>query len=87
MPRAASGARSSACSKPRAGGWFPPTAWRWIDDTTLEFDLRQGVKFHNGDTFGPDDVVYTLNYVIDPTNRVVASPAVTAGSIKCNDRP
>src|SRR4029077_7143160 len=23
------------------------TAWRWINDTTLELELRQGVKFHN----------------------------------------
>lgn len=59
---------------PKTGEYRPSlaTAWRWIDDTTLEFDLRQGVKFHNGDTFGPDDVVYTLNYVSNPANRVVA---------------
>ena len=41
------------------------TAWRWIDDRTLELDLRQGVKFHDGDEFDADDVVYTLNFVVE----------------------
>ncbi|MBO0904993.1 ABC transporter substrate-binding protein [Jiella sp. MQZ13P-4] len=48
------------------------TAWRWIDDTTLEFDLRKGVKFHNGEPFDADDVVATVNYVVDPKNGVKA---------------
>jgi len=47
------------------------TAWRWVDDKTLEFDLRQGVKFHNGQPFDADDVVYTLNFVVDPANKVL----------------
>jgi peptide/nickel transport system substrate-binding protein len=47
------------------------TAWKWVDDTTLEFDLRRGVRFHNGATFTADDVVYTLNFVANPENKVV----------------
>jgi peptide/nickel transport system substrate-binding protein len=47
------------------------TAWRQIDDRTIEFDLRQGVKFHNGEEFDADDVVYTLNFVSKPENKVV----------------
>ncbi|HSE77142.1 MAG TPA: ABC transporter substrate-binding protein [Alphaproteobacteria bacterium] len=47
------------------------TGWRWIDDKTLEFDLRRGVKFHNGEPFDADDVVYTLNFVSKPENKVV----------------
>lgn len=47
------------------------TSWRWIDNLTLEFDLRKGVKFHNGEPFDADDVVFTLNYVSDPANGVV----------------
>jgi peptide/nickel transport system substrate-binding protein len=49
------------------------TAWRWIDDRTLELDLRRGVTFHNGDAFTADDVVYTLNYVVRPDSRVVTA--------------
>src|SRR5512140_3603196 len=45
------------------------TAWRWVNDTTLEFDLRRGVKFHNGEAFDADDVVYTLNFVSKPENK------------------
>ena len=46
------------------------TAWRWIDPTTLELDLRTDVTFHDGRAFSADDVVYTINYVIDPANKV-----------------
>jgi peptide/nickel transport system substrate-binding protein len=49
------------------------TAWRWVDDKTLELDLRRGVTFHNGDAFTADDVVYTLNYVVRPDSRVVTA--------------
>jgi peptide/nickel transport system substrate-binding protein len=41
-------------------------AWRQIDDKTVEFDLRDDVKFHNGDKFDADDVVGTIKYLIDP---------------------
>ncbi len=44
------------------------TSWKWIDDTTLEFKLRQDVKFHNGEPFDADDVTYTLNWTSDPKN-------------------
>ena len=46
------------------------TSWKWIDDTTLELKLRQGVKFQNGEPFDADDVVYTVNWVADPAHGV-----------------
>lgn len=49
-------------------------AWRWVDETTLEFDLRPGVRFHDGSSLGPDDVVYTLNLVAHPESGV-ATPS------------
>jgi peptide/nickel transport system substrate-binding protein len=48
------------------------TAWKWVDDKTLELELRQGVRFHNGAEFGADDVVFTLNFVSKPENGIVA---------------
>ena len=32
------------------------TEWKRIDDTTVEFKLRQGVKFHNGAEMTADDI-------------------------------
>ena len=49
------------------------TAWKWTDDKTLDVELRQGVKFHNGEPFDADDVVYTLNYIVKPDSKVVTT--------------
>ena len=35
--------------------------WEWLDDTTLRVYLREGVKFHSGNTFTAHDVVWTVN--------------------------
>lgn len=45
-------------------------SYRWVDDTTLEFELREGITFHNGEALDADDVVYTYNWVSDPANGV-----------------
>ncbi len=47
------------------------TSWKQVDDLTLELDLRDDVKFHNGDAFSADDVVTTLKYVSDPNVQMV----------------
>jgi peptide/nickel transport system substrate-binding protein len=39
-------------------------ALNWLDDTTLEVTLRQGVKFHDGVEMTADDVVYTFERII-----------------------
>lgn len=44
------------------------TAWKWEGDTTLDLDIRKGVKFHSGKELDADDVVYTLNFIVDKAN-------------------
>jgi ABC-type transport system substrate-binding protein len=45
------------------------TGWRWIDDRTLEVNLRRGVRFHNGEAFDAEIVklnvldTLTLNHI------------------------
>lgn len=46
-------------------------SWKQIDDKTYEFTLRKDVKFSNGEPFTADDVVFTINYVIDPATKAV----------------
>lgn len=46
------------------------TEWNLVDATTIDFTLRQGVKFHDGSPFTADDVVYTINTVSSPDSKV-----------------
>jgi len=57
------------------GGLQPglAVAWRWLDDTTLELDLRSGVTFHDGSKFTSADVVYTFERILDPDSDFVTA--------------
>ncbi len=41
-------------------------SWTQIDNLTVEFRLRKDVKFHDGQPFDADDVVYSFNFLTDP---------------------
>lgn len=36
-------------------------SWQRLDDETMRFHLREGVKFHSGNPFTADDVIWTFN--------------------------
>lgn len=63
---------------PQTGEYKPQlaTAWKWESPTQLDVDLRQGVKFHNGDPLTADDVVFTFNYVVAAESRVITRQQV-----------
>jgi peptide/nickel transport system substrate-binding protein len=39
------------------------TAWKAVDDTTWEFELRKGVKWHDGGDFTAADVIATVDRI------------------------
>jgi peptide/nickel transport system substrate-binding protein len=41
------------------------TKFKQVDETTWTFTLRDGVTFHNGEPFGPEDVKYTFERILD----------------------
>jgi peptide/nickel transport system substrate-binding protein len=62
------------------------TSWDMPDPQTMDFTLRPGVKFHNGDPFSADDVVYTFTTIVnDPKVQVPSNFAFIAGAEKLGD--
>jgi len=52
-------------------------SWERIDDVTVRFNLRQGVKFHSGNTLTAADVVWTFNRLKDsPDFKGIFEPFV-----------
>ena len=44
-------------------------SFKFVNDTTLDFDIREGVKFHDGSTLTADDVIYTYEWVLDKNSK------------------
>ncbi len=74
------------------------TSWRTVDDTTWEFKLRQGVKFHDGSDFTAADVKFTVerlpaipnnpNSYVSAVRGVVGVDIVDAHTVRFRtDRP
>lgn len=43
-------------------------SWKPVNDTTWEFKLREGVKWHDGSPFTADDVVFTFTRAVNVPN-------------------
>ena len=48
------------------------TEWRQINDTTWEFDLREGVLFHNGEEMTAESVVFSLDHIAENSPSIAA---------------
>lgn len=52
-------------------GMYPALAESWVvspDGKQIDFNLRKGVKFHNGDPFTAEDVKFTFEKILAPDN-------------------
>ncbi len=58
-------------------------AWRLVDATTWEFELRQGVRFHDGTPLTAEDVVFSLRRALSPKSEF-AQGVQSVGAIEAD---
>ena len=56
-------------------------SWRPIDDTTWEFKLRKGVKFHDGSEFTAEDVIFSFERIPSLPNNPGAYTSAIRGVV------
>ncbi|MER5389171.1 ABC transporter substrate-binding protein [Saccharopolyspora sp. NPDC002686] len=63
------------------------TSWNLVNDTTWRFELRQGVKFTNGEPFNAQAVKYSIERILDPktTSSVSASQISSIAQVNVVD--
>ena len=62
----------------RAGDYEPrlATSWKRVNPTTIEYQLRRGVTFSNGDPFTSADVKFSVDWIKNPANASKQTPYV-----------
>lgn len=60
-------------------------SWKFVDDRTLELELVQGVKFHDGTPFDADAVVYNIDRALTLEDSAVLPELTTVKSAEAID--
>src|SRR5207245_9196955 len=53
-------------------------SWKLVDQTTWQFKLRRGVKFHNGEELSAAAVKFTFDTTMDPERKTRQRPTYVA---------
>ncbi len=61
------------------------TSWEFTDDTTLVFNLREGVVFHDGSPFDAEAVAYNVDRVQNHPNTKVPADLESVESVEVID--
>ena len=84
-------ALQDAMAKPMPGKALAPSlaeSWTAAEDgLSYDFVLREGVKFHNGDTVTADDVKFSFQRYRGTNHELIASRVAaieTPSSVRCN---
>jgi peptide/nickel transport system substrate-binding protein len=66
---------------------IPGLAERWeiVDPLRWRFYLRKGVKFHNGEAFTADDVVFSLDRMRSPGSQIKSRAPADMKAVKVDD--
>jgi peptide/nickel transport system substrate-binding protein len=69
-------------------GWKPMLAvsWKRINETTYQFRLREGVKFHNGEPFDAEAVKFSIDRLLGRLDKNFLPPTVAWHAYDTIDR-
>jgi peptide/nickel transport system substrate-binding protein len=51
-------------------------AYKFVNNTTLDVELRSGVRFHDGSELTAEDVAYSFNWIINPKSQTNFTPRI-----------
>ncbi|MBL8701068.1 MAG: ABC transporter substrate-binding protein [Alphaproteobacteria bacterium] len=61
------------------------TSWKSVDPKRWRFELRRGVKFHDGSDFTADDVVFSIKRALAPTSNYGIYVDTVAEAVRVDD--